>query len=68
MCSITMQCVHITMVVVGKQFVLCIMNVCLYSCPSYLACKSHIMLSSVAYLTPPYFSTYLINSTILREK
>ena len=42
MCNITMKCVHITMVAVGKQVVLCIMNVCLYSCLSYLACKLHV--------------------------
>jgi len=37
-----MNGVHITMGAVGKQFVLCIMNVCLYSCLSYLACKSRV--------------------------
>jgi len=42
MCNITMNGVHITMGAVGKQFVLCIMNVCLYSCLSYLACKSRV--------------------------
>ena len=68
-CNITLQCVHKTVVAVVKQFVLRIMSVCLCSCLSFLAWKSrllcHIILASVASLTSPYFSIYLINGTVL---
>ena len=49
------------------------MSVCMYSCVSYPACKSHVLmrfmiLSHVACLDVPYFSTFPTNGTIFEKK
>ena len=58
--NITMRHVHITIVGEEKQSVLNIMSVCLYSCLSYSAWKSHAfcaILSCMVCLAVQYFST-----------
>ena len=59
-CNVMLWHVHITIVAVEKRKGLNMMNVCLYPCLHYLACKLHfvlhcIILSSVACLAVPYF-------------
>jgi hypothetical protein len=71
--TVTMSCVRVTIVAVERQYVLIIVSLCLYSCLSYPASKSHFFCAALyCHLWPVWlyniFSHYLINGTIFGEK
>ena len=73
MYNVTLRCACITIAAVEEQWVLSIMNVCLYFYLSYLACKLHLFHAALCCNQCPIclyriFPYYLINGMIISKK